>query len=490
MTSNSNQNRVTQPILYAVLLLSGVFLGRWWLQKQQGQPFGNATKMEQIMQLMTSEYVDTVNNSELEEAAIRELLGSFDPHSVYIPARYVEQANQDLKGEYQGIGIEFTMISDTPYVVRVLDGGPAQKSGILPGDRILQVDDTSVLGVPNMELIDRIKGDRNTSVKLSLFRKYSNANLDVSVTRSSIDQKSVYGKLIAEDILYVRILRFAGPTHQEFLDLVESFGGRQKIKGVLVDLRDNGGGYLRTALNLLDEFVDGNDLLTYTDGKNNRRKNYNAKPGGVFARTPVACIINERSASASEIFSGVIQDLDRGTVLGQKSFGKGLVQETFRLKDGAQVRLTVSRYYIPSGRCIQKPYTEEGYVHESTEISDTSKFYTLKEKRVVYQNGGITPDKVLQEEGHSLRTGIRLPDITYLASNLLDEQYESIMTSGIDTWEELPSVQSYMSREVADSIHREVKNRVVFQLWGEEAAYLEQAHKDSWVEEALRALRS
>ena len=421
------------------------------------------------MGLVKSEYVDSVDLADLEERAVSELLQSFDPHSVYIPAKYVDIANQDLEGGFEGIGIEFFVYRDTPTVVRVLPNGPAEKAGIYPGDRILKVDTSSLLGLESNQIVKLIKGRKNSKAVATVLRKSSGEVLTPEFERDRITTTSVFSGLVDANTAYIKIEHFADKTHTDFVQAIENLNKDHEINLLVLDLRDNPGGYLHAAVRLLDEMVDGTDVLAYTEAVNRARKDYKATPGGLCKDMDIAVLVNQRSASASEIVSGALQDLDRGLVLGEKTFGKGLVQETFELNDGSQIRLTIARYYIPSGRCIQKPYDKEGY-HDFMTKSDSAsrKNYETKSGRQVSSGGGITPD--IQYSGSD---SISYQLVNSMATDILDQYASRWMDLDYKSWSSSKEVHAAIEGALKDYEHAKqaVMRRLVFQIFGTEAWY-------------------
>jgi len=481
------RNSSYEPLVYAVLICAGVVFGLFWNKLVHKDALNADTKIEQVIGLVESEYVDSVSQPEIEEKAIRELLSSFDPHSVYIPYKYVETASQDLKGGFDGIGIEFFMHNDTANVVRVLKDGPAKKAGIQPGDRILFVDTLSLIGMSNAEIINAIKGRKNTSFVGTIYRPFTGKTIEQTIERGTVKTPSVYASLIDEQTAYVKIEHFAEKTHTEFVSQVKTLLKGKNIKYMVLDLRNNPGGYLQTAISLLNEFVDGNDVLAYTQSKSGKRREYKATKGGLCADLELACLVNNRSASASEIVSGAIQDLDRGVVLGSRTYGKGLVQETFQLTDGSQIRLTVSRYYIPSGRSIQKPYNDEGYQElDSQELKKVGIQYETKNGRLVKSEGGITPDISMPIETYEnyVKTS------TY-AAQLIDIHVDNWLAMTPNNWTKSNKVSAQISKTLQDSTdyYQAVKNRLVYQLFGIEVAYAQNVHTDKTILRAVTELR-
>lgn len=402
---------IWQPFIYALLIVVGIIMGIWLKPNTDGSAFvfRSKSKIGQILRIINEAYVDTVNIDSIEEVAIEELLTQLDPHSVYIPARDLQQANEGLEGNFEGIGIEFSILDDTIMVANVLKDGPASKVGILPGDRIIKVDTTNVagVGIKNEQVFKLLRGNAGTKVLVQLFRPDGKRKLAINISRGQIPIYSVDAALMLNNQTgYIKIERFAASTHQEFLEALEKLQTKQ-MKNLILDLRNNPGGYLSAATDIADEFLNDKKLIVYTEGRTQRRVEYRAENPGSFEAGKLIILIDEGSASASEIVSGAVQDWDRGVILGRRSFGKGLVQEPFQLSDGSAVRLTVSRYYTPAGRCIQKDYTEgvEAYEHEISnryeygEVSDETKqrikdstVYKTDKGRKVYGGGGIMPD--------------------------------------------------------------------------------------------------
>ena len=357
-------------------------------------------------------YVDTVDESKLVEDAIRGMLKELDPHSTYATPKEVKAMNEPLQGNFDGIGVQFNMIEDTLIVIQPVVNGPSEKVGIMPGDRIVAVNDTAIAGVKmsKEEIMKRLRGKKGTKVKLGIVRRGIHDQLTFIVTRDKIPVKSVDAVyMVRPGIGYIRITNFGATTYDEFMEGVATLQ-KQGMKDLLLDLQDNGGGYLQAAVQIADEFLQKNDLIVYTQGrKQGQRSEFRANGRGKLIDGKVVVLINEFTASAAEIVTGAIQDQDRGTVVGRRSYGKGLVQRPIDLPDGSMIRLTVAHYYTPSGRCIQKPY-KKGDLRDyemdldnrlkhgelpnpdSIHFSDSLKCFTLRKQRVVYGGGGIMPD--------------------------------------------------------------------------------------------------
>jgi len=367
-------------------------------------------KFGKVLNWVNRYYVDTVNEETLVEEAIVELLKQLDPHSNYISKKDVQATNEPLYGSFDGIGVTFNLLNDTIFIISPTNGGPSERMGIRAGDRIVSIEGENVagIGITNDQVRVRLLGKKGTKVQLGVKRRGNNKVLDFTVTRDKIPIYSVDASyMIAPEIGYIKINRFSATTMDEFneaLTRLRALG----LKHLILDLQDNGGGYLNTATSLADEFLKKDQLIVYTEGNNSPKTEYRATDGGSFEEGRLALLIDEGAASASEIVSGAIQDWDRGVLVGRRSYGKGLVQRGFFLPDGSMVRLTVARYFTPTGRLIQKPYDEgtqeyrndianrykhgEMYSKDSISFADSLKFYTLSNKRLVYGGGGIMPD--------------------------------------------------------------------------------------------------
>ena len=356
-------------------------------------------------------YVDSVDEQKLVEDGIRGMLEKLDPHSSYTTAKETKAMNEPLQGSFEGIGVQFNMDRDTLLVIQPVTGGPSEKVGILAGDRIVSVDDTTIAGVKmsREEIMRRLRGKKGTKVNLSIVRRGIKDRLSFTVTRDKIPVTTIDASyMIRPSIGYIRIGSFGATTYDEFMAGVDSLK-RHGMKDLILDLQDNGGGYLQAAVQIANEFLHKNDLIVYTEGRMARRQEYRAQGNGRLIDGRVIVLVNEYSASAAEIVTGAIQDQDRGQIVGRRTFGKGLVQRPIEFDDGSMMRLTVAHYYTPAGRCIQKPYHKgdiedyaqdiekrfkhgELYSADSIHFADSLKCYTLRRHRVVYGGGGIMPD--------------------------------------------------------------------------------------------------
>jgi carboxyl-terminal processing protease len=375
---------------------------------QSFYPNINYVKLQNTLNLISTYYVDTVNQTKLTEDAIIGMLKELDPHSVYLSKEELKKANEPLNGNFDGIGVQFNLLYDTITVVSAISGGPSEKVGIMAGDKIIKIDGENATGkkITNSYVMKKLRGPKGTKVTVSIYRKGVKDLLDFVIVRDKIPLYSIDAAyMAAPEIGYIKLNNFAATTMNEFHAAIEKLKP-QGLKHLILDLRGNGGGYLNTAIELADEFLDNGKLIVYTQGVNSPKTVYNATERGEFNKGKIVVLIDEGSASASEIVTGALQDWDRALVIGRRSFGKGLVQRPFELPDGSAIRLTTARYYTPTGRCIQKSYKdidkyfkdfETRYKHgelmhkDSIKFPDSLKYYT-PHKRIVYGGGGIMPD--------------------------------------------------------------------------------------------------
>ncbi|WP_418500223.1 S41 family peptidase [Flagellimonas sp.] len=421
------------PTLLALAVAIGIFIGgKLHFNDTPEKLFSTNSKKDKLNRLIDYidyEYVDEIDTDSIVDVTVNNILGKLDPHSVYIPKSEMKEVSENMKGDFAGIGVSFYMFRDTITVIRTIKNGPSYISGIRPGDRILMADKDTLFGrrIPNDEVVSTLKGKVGTKVNLKVYRKTENRMMDLSVTRDRVPIRSVDGYyMLTKDIGYIKINRFAESTFGEFKDALKKLKLRGAQKLVL-DLRDNPGGYLGIAEKLADEFLTEDKLILFTKNKKGRVKKAFATDKGDFEDKPVYVLINECSASASEIIAGALQDNDIGTIVGRRSFGKGLVQREMDLGDGSAVRLTVSRYYTPTGRSIQRSYKDgnKDYYHkfmeryssgelvsaDSIKVADSLRFVTPKGK-VVYGGGGIIPD-VFVPIGSNEEEAIESMDDTY-----------------------------------------------------------------------------
>ena len=430
---NKQKISILLPIFFSIAVILGMFIG---YKLHSNMPitksfFGNASTNTQseILQIIQQRYVDSVDQIKISNAAISSMLEELDPHSIYIPKQQIEEVNEDLEGSFQGIGIEFNILQDTVHVLHVVDGGPSAAAGLKIGDKVLKVDDHNAVAIKNSDEFKKwVKGPRGTLVTLQL--KRGKQTITKKISRDNIPMPSLDAfYMIDKDKGYIKLNRFSNNTYKEFLEALQSLTSKG-MKKLILDLRDNGGGILEEAVDIIDELVGGDQLIVYTEGLKNPRKEYKAKRKGIFEDGEIVIMLNEGSASASEVIAGALQDLDRATIVGRRSFGKGLVQEQFTLSDGSALRLTTARYYTPLGRSIQKPYNNgiaeysaevlERYHQPNSQMIDSNaakngKFLTTLKGKKLYYGGGISPDQFVPFETNLLDSNLNI----FFKNNLL-----------------------------------------------------------------------
>lgn len=403
------------PIVLALVLAAGLFIGN-----KLGNPFYTGTKVKatnlnqynkltEVISYIEQQYVDNIEAEELVDVSIEELLHHLDPHSAYIPAEDLEEATQPLEGNFGGIGIEFHIQNDTIMVVRTIAGGPSEMLGMQSGDRITEIEGENVagIGITNDMVMKKLRGEKGTEVNVNVSRRGVKDLINFHITRNDIPIFSIeVSYMVDENTGYLKLNRFGAKTYDEFLDAIDGLK-KQGLKNLILDLRGNPGGYLEAATKISDEFLDNGKMIVYTEGKASKRRIYKSTSVGDFETGKLVVLVDEGSASASEILAGALQDWDRATIIGRRTFGKGLVQEQTTFPDGSALRLTVSRYYTPTGRSIQKPYTDnvdkynnellERYIDGELLSADSISFpdslkYTTPKGKTVYGGGGIMPD--------------------------------------------------------------------------------------------------
>lgn len=416
-----NKVQIWLPLIIAVSMVLGIVIG---MRLPQAAPAvkisktGAASdyrlregKIEELLRYIEAKYVDKVDRDKLVDEAIEKLMSQLDPHSSYIPASELEEVNEQLDGKFNGIGVEFLIVKDTAVVVSPMSGGPSEVAGILPGDKIIKVGDSVIVGekLSNQRIVSFLRGEKGSKVQLSVLRPGSKKLHQYWITRDQIPVKSIDAAyMIGERVGYIRVNRFTAQTDKEFLESMRILSEQGHMKDLVLDLRGNPGGYMQMATNMLSQlFPNKGNLLVYTQGRASHRAEFNSNGRVFYPIDKIAVLIDEGSASASEIVAGAIQDNDRGVIVGRRSFGKGLVQEQYQLSDGSALRLTIARYFTPSGRSIQKAYNhgseeydrdlEERYNNgellsaNKIHIKDSTKYFTTK-GRVVFGGGGIIPD--------------------------------------------------------------------------------------------------
>lgn len=404
------------PIILSLVLISGIWLG-YFLSvkigssngKNQNQQISTNEKINSLLEFIDYQYVDTINKSDLVEKTVTAMLQSLDPHSSYIPAAEFDMSNETLEGNFDGIGVEFNIIRDTIRVINPIEGGPSEKVGIRAGDKLIKVGVENLSGekITNKKVFEALRGKSGTTVNVTILRNGVKNPMPFKITRAAIPLYSLDAAYMTSgDIGYIKINKFAATTYNEYLNAFNDLN-KQGMKKLILDLRGNPGGYLNAAVDISDEFLTNGLQIVYTQGKANPKKTYRATQRGSFEKNNLVILIDEGSASASEIVAGAIQDNDRGLIIGRRSFGKGLVQDQMQLPDGSAIRLTVARYYTPTGRCIQKPYSDDKTDYYNEEFDryqhgellnadsiklDKSKQYKTPEGKIVYGGGGIMPD--------------------------------------------------------------------------------------------------
>ncbi len=413
-----NKNRFS-PLVMALCMVLGIMVGTFYANHFGGNRLNiissGSNKLSNLLHIIEDQYVDKTNVDSLVENAIPQILAELDPHSVYLSAERAQKETDILRGSFSGIGVEFIIRNDTIQVQNVISNGPAERAGLIAGDKIVAIDGKPFVGkqVTDEEAMRRLKGEKDTKVKVGVIRYGSKEVKQYVVTRSEIQQKSVTATYMIDDQTgYIRIKNFGETTYAELLIALATLS-QENVKNIVLDLRDNGGGYLLSAVQIANEFLPKNKLIVYTEGRKSPRKDYRSDGHGSYQRIPLVVLINEASASSSEILAGALQDNDRATIIGRRSFGKGLVQQEIGFPDNSRVRLTIARYYTPSGRCIQKPYVagheddylqdivnryESGEFFSADSIKHTGKKYHTAKGRVVYGGGGISPDIFVAED--------------------------------------------------------------------------------------------
>ena len=420
-----NKHRFT-PLLIAIGTIAGIFIGSFYTSHFSGGRINiintGGSKVSYLLQLIDNNYVDTVDMNTLVEDAMPQILSELDPHSRYFGKKDAEEANDNLKGSFSGIGVQFTMEQDTVNVMSVIHSGPAERVGILAGDRIVTADTTSLVGMDSDEVMKHLKGEKGSKVKLGIKRHGTNDLQYFTVVRGDIPVVSVDAYfMMGEKTGYIRIKNFGEQTYAEMLVALADLN-MEGMNRLIIDLRGNQGGYMHIAIQMVNEFLPSGKLIVYTEGRKSPREEFCSDGRGTFQKLPLVVLVDEISASASEIFAGAIQDNDRGTIVGRRTFGKGLVQQPMEFRDGSVVRLTVARYFTPSGRCIQKPYEkghgeeydndliaryERGEFFSGDSIHQEGEQYKTSIGRIVYGGGGITPDIFVPEDTTALTSYYR-----------------------------------------------------------------------------------
>lgn len=519
------------PLIIAVTLAGGILIGaKMFPGKTSGNPENvalNVRRFQEVMSLVDREYVDSVNVNELTEYSISQMLDRLDPHSVYIPAKEVQAANEPLEGNFDGVGIEFLILKDTIDVVTALSGGPSEAVGVRSGDKIVTVDGIKVagIGITNKDVMKKLRGPKGTKVHVGIRRRGERKDLDFTITRDKIPTHSVeVAFMVDKQTGFIRVSRFSATTYDEFkaaLDKLQAAG----MKRMVLDLRDNPGGYMDKAVRMADEFLPANRMIVYTKSKNGRYdQSHRSTVNGNFEHGPVIVLINEGSASASEIVSGALQDNDRALIVGRRSFGKGLVQLPKPLSDGSELRLTISRYYTPTGRSIQKPYIkgdadydrdyETRYEHgeffhaDSIHFNDSLKYKTVN-GRTVYGGGGIMPDIFVGlDTSQSTRYYAQLLNKNVLREYALEYSNSNraeLEKMGLEKYSKSFSLSPEMLKQITDAavkagvpnnevqfkrsekaINNTIKAFIARGVWREEGFYSVYSQNDDVLQQAMK----
>lgn len=522
------------PLLLSLFLVGGILIGLK-LQQNRVNSGGESIsilssepgRLEELIRYIDARYVDKVDRDEITESAINSIIKELDPHSNYIASDDLKEVNEQLDGNFEGIGIEFMLLEDTILVVSPIAGGPSESAGIMAGDRIIEVEDSLIVGngLSNRDVVGMLKGERGSDVKIGILRGNDKKIKHFVITRDKIPLHSVdVGYMLDERTGYIKISRFSATTYKEFMEKLEYMVEKKDMKDLVIDLRQNPGGYLQEATNILSQlFKEKDRLLVYTEGRTVKRNEYETTGRPFFQIEDIAILIDEGSASASEIVAGAIQDWDRGVIIGRRSFGKGLVQEQYGLRDGSALRLTVARYYTPTGRLIQKNYEDrdaydkdvydrydsgELYNKDSIAVADSTVFLTKVEKRQVFGGGGITPDIFIpidtagvtdyylelrpfipefvhrHVEQNKERFAMDLPDYLdrFQVSNaLLEELVDYGVSKGL-------TIDEKALKTSKQDIKLMLKARLARKLYGDEGFYSIWNREDEAVNTALEAL--
>ena len=531
---SQNKTNRFMPMLLALCVIIGILIGTFYANHFSGNRLNiinsGSNRLNNLLHIIDDQYVDNVSIDSLVEKAIPQILSELDPHSVYVSAKDVEVINDDLKGSFSGVGIEFTIREDTIHVQNVIKNGPAERAGLLAGDKIVTVDDQPFVGktVTNQEAQHRLKGPKDTKVKIGVLRYGQKDVQQFTVTRGEIPQKSIAATYMIDDNTgYIRIKNFGETTYPELLISLAELS-QESFKNLVIDLRDNTGGYLQSAVQMANEFLPKNKLIVYTEGRKSPRQDYRSDGHGSYQKIPLIVLINEGSASAAEIFAGAMQDNDRATIIGRRSFGKGLVQQQIGFTDGSLIRLTIARYYTPSGRCIQKPYTagdeagyeqdliaryEHGEFFSQDSIKHTGPTYHTSIGREVYGGGGITPDIFVPEDTVNMTSYFKQASMSGLILQFA-YTYTDNNRQKLNEYDDLKKLSDYLRRqnivekfaEYADKhglkrrnlmiqkshdlLERYINSRIIYNMLDEEAWNRYVNKFDHVLDEALKVFKN
>ncbi len=527
---NKTKIQVWLPLLLSFTMVAGLYLGYSMRDNMPGKSFFHMEKrrpVQEIIELIQNKYVDDVNTMSVTDTAIQAMLYKLDPHSVFIPAQELQGENEQLAGKFYGIGVEYNIFGDTINVTNVLPDGPGFKAGLLLGDKFIKVDDSAVAGIKikRDKIRQLLRGESGSKVNITLLRGIK--QVQITVSRGSIPLSSLDANYIMENgVGYIRLNKFSQQTYREFMEALTALK-KQGLKKLILDLRGNGGGILDEAVEIADEFLAGDKLITYTEGKHVAKKEYRCKRVGQFETEPLVVLVDEGSASASEVLTGALQDWDRATVIGRRSFGKGLVQEQFQLSDNSALRLTIARYYTPIGRSIQRSYINgskayyeeinnrfhDGETQSADSVkNDTIKIFKTKGGKKLYGGGGITPDYfvALDTAGFSINTAKlysrnTIPNFAYqfyLQNTLQLKAYKKpgdfvkAFTFTDANWQQFVTVAAkdsinlttVLSKEKTAIISR-IHAAIARQVWRNEGLYQSLNQNDASVKKAIEVLK-
>src|SRR5574344_871081 len=533
MNINKNKQNRYMPLLMAISVVVGIIIGSFYANHFGGNRLNiinsGSNRLNNLLHIIDDQYVDKVDIDSLVDKAIPTILSELDPHSVYISAKDAQLAQDDLKGSFSGIGVEFTIREDTIHIQNVIKNGPSERAGLLAGDKIVSVDGKAFVGkiVTNEEAMHRLKGPKDTKVKLGIIRYGHNNVQYFTVTRGEIPQKTISAAYMLDDNTgYIRIKSFGENTYPEMLIALAKLS-QSGFSNLVIDLRDNTGGYLQSAVQIANEFLPNNKLIVYTKGRKSPREDYRSDGHGSYQKIPLIVLINEGTASAAEILSGALQDNDRATLIGRRSFGKGLVQKQIQFQDGSLIRLTIARYYTPSGRCIQKPYVDgedEDYAQDlitryqhgeyfsQDSIKHTGPAYHTGLGRIVYGGGGITPDIFVPEDttlmtsyykeaamsGLILQFAFTYTDNNRLKLNSFKEMMDIsnylVKQNTVEQFADYADKhglqrRNLMIRKSHNLLEHGINSRIIYNILDEEALVEYNNQEDPDIEKALKVLK-
>ena len=533
MNINKNKQNRYMPLLMAISVVVGIIIGSFYANHFGGNRLNiinsGSNRLNNLLHIIDDQYVDKVDIDSLVDKAIPTILSELDPHSVYISAKDAQLAQDDLKGSFSGIGVEFTIREDTIHIQNVIKNGPSERAGLLAGDKIVSVDGKAFVGkiVTNEEAMHRLKGPKDTKVKLGIIRYGHNNVQYFTVTRGEIPQKTISAAYMLDDNTgYIRIKSFGENTYPEMLIALAKLS-QSGFCNLVIDLRDNTGGYLQSAVQIANEFLPNNKLIVYTKGRKSPREDYRSDGHGSYQKIPLIVLINEGTASAAEILSGALQDNDRATLIGRRSFGKGLVQKQIQFQDGSLIRLTIARYYTPSGRCIQKPYVDgedEDYAQDlitryqhgeyfsQDSIKHTGPAYHTGLGRIVYGGGGITPDIFVPEDttlmtsyykeaamsGLILQFAFTYTDNNRLKLNSFKEMMDIsnylVKQNTVEQFADYADKhglqrRNLMIRKSHNLLEHGINSRIIYNILDEEALVEYNNQEDPDIEKALKVLK-